>query len=181
MKFLTAPYLVVELAVVDVIISIDQLECVAAVPIHVAVSIRNSSVGEEDENLVGAFGAQWKKVPEHVRIFAMSARVPLLRVNETGEQERVTNKKNRCVIAHNIPITLLSVELHSETTRVTDSISRTWLATDGGKTNSDGGSFADRSEDGSLRILRNIVSYLEIAEGTSSLGVHHTFGDPLPI
>ena len=94
--------LVVELAVDRLSIRVDHLEGVRAVsrlevtittsqvlslsPVHESVSVRSSSVREEERHLVGRHRHQGNKVPEGVRVFEVSLGVPLLGVDETREE-----------------------------------------------------------------------------------------------
>ena len=44
----------------------------------------------------------------------MSGRISLLSVNETGEEEWISNEENGSVVPNHIPVALLSVELDGE-------------------------------------------------------------------
>lgn len=48
----------------------------------------------------------------------MSLWVPLLSVNEGGEEDRITNKEDRSVVANKIPIAFLCVELYGKASRI---------------------------------------------------------------
>ncbi len=61
-------YLVVELAVDRLPFLVDQLEGVGAEAVHVAVTIRDATVTEEEGDLVGGLGTEGDEVPEHVRV-----------------------------------------------------------------------------------------------------------------
>lgn len=101
----------------------------------------------------------------------MSLRVPLLSVNEVGELGRITNEEDGSVIEHPIPVTFLSPELDGETTRVTSGIGRARFTTDSGETGSDANLLADTLEEGLGSDVAQVVSDLEVAVGTGSLGV----------
>ena len=102
----------------------------------------------------------------------MSLRVPLLSVDEVGELGGITNKENGSIIEHPIPITFLSPELDSKTTRVTSSVSRTRFATDGGETGSDADFLAYALEQGLRGDITEIVSDLEVPVSASTLGMN---------
>lgn len=57
-----------EFAVDRVSCSIHHLEGVATIPIHMGVSIWNTSVAKEEGHLVGGFWAKGDEVPEHIRV-----------------------------------------------------------------------------------------------------------------
>lgn len=62
------PHLVVELAVHWFLITVDQLESVRPIAIHVPVAIWNATVTEQEGHLVGGLWAETDEVPEHVWI-----------------------------------------------------------------------------------------------------------------
>lgn len=59
----------------------------------------------------------------------MGHRIPLLCVNEAWEEKGVTDEEDGGVVAHQVPVTFFGVKLHSKTTWVTCSISRTGFPT----------------------------------------------------
>ena len=67
---------------------------------------------------MGCHRHQGDEVPEHVGVLQVGHRVPLLGVDEVGEENRVTDEEDWSVVSDQIPVTLLSVELHSKPTRV---------------------------------------------------------------
>lgn len=108
----------VELAVHGLALAVDQLERVAAVPVHVAVPVGSAAVGEEEGDLVRGLRAQGDKVPEHVctcggvnewqenewhvcaccrhrtRVLAVRRWVALLGVDEAGEEDGVADEED---------------------------------------------------------------------------------------
>jgi hypothetical protein len=59
-----------------------------------------------------AYIRRWKDVAPHLlRVLQVSHRVALLCVNEAGEQYRIPHEEYRCIVAHHVPVALLSVEL----------------------------------------------------------------------
>ena len=61
-------YLVVELCPDVLSCPVDQLECVAAVAVHVAVTVRDPAIGEQHRYLVHRLWLQRDEVPEQVWI-----------------------------------------------------------------------------------------------------------------
>ena len=57
-----------ELAVDGASCSIDHLEGVGAIAVHVAVTIRDASVTKEEGDLMGGLWTKGDEVPEHVHI-----------------------------------------------------------------------------------------------------------------
>jgi hypothetical protein len=87
------------------------------------ITIRGSSVAEENADLVDALGYEREEVPEHVGIFQVGLRVAFLGVDEIREFARVTDEEDWSVVAGHVPVAFLGVELHCESSRVTFSIS----------------------------------------------------------
>lgn len=50
----------------------------------------------------------------------MGRGISLLRVYKTWEEQRVFDKEDRCIIADEIPDTLLGIELYGESTRISE-------------------------------------------------------------
>ena len=64
-----------ELAINSLVLSIDQLEGMGAIAIHVLVPIGDATVREQERDLVGGLGTQADEVPEHVGILAHRVKV----------------------------------------------------------------------------------------------------------
>jgi len=102
----------------------------------------------------------------------VSLRVSLLGVNEVGELGRVTNEENGSIIEYPIPVTFISPELESETTRVTSSISRTRFSTNGGETSCDADFLAYTLKEGYRGKIAQIMGDLEVPVSASTLGMN---------
>ena len=72
---------------------------------------------------------QGDEIPKHVRILEMGHRVPLLSVDKTREEERISDEENRSVVSSEIPETFVGVKLDCETTGITSSVCATALST----------------------------------------------------
>ena len=57
-----------ELAVHGLSMTVDQLECMGAVAVHVTVAVRDPAIAEQERDLVSGLGTQRDEIPEHVRI-----------------------------------------------------------------------------------------------------------------
>merc|ERR1719234_2661959 len=119
----------VELAVDRLIVIVHHLECVRTVSIHESVAIGGSAVRKQEGDLVSGHGHEGDEVPEHVGVLEVGNRVPLLGVDEVGEEYGVPDEEDGGVVAHDVPVPLLGVELHSKSTRVPGSVSRSTLST----------------------------------------------------
>ena len=61
-------YLDMKLAVDSFAFVIHQFEGVASIPIHVLISIRNTTITEQEADLMSGLRTQSDEIPEHVRI-----------------------------------------------------------------------------------------------------------------
>ena len=107
--------------------------------------------------LVGGFRSERDEVPEHVRILQMSGGVPLLSVDEGGEEDRVSippqiindkqpfweisvrekpDEENGCVVSNQIPVPLLGIKLNGKPSGVSHCIRRPRFPTDSAESNS---------------------------------------------
>jgi hypothetical protein len=68
------------------------------------------------------FSVNRQEVPENIGIFQIGSRVSLLRMNEIGELDRITDEEDWGIVHHPITISLFSVELDGKSTRVTGSV-----------------------------------------------------------
>jgi hypothetical protein len=118
----------VVLNVVDLTLVIDPFVGVRTISVHVSESIRGASVREENGNLVERLGCEGPEVPSRVRVLISSGGISLLRVDEVGELDRVIDEKDGGVVSNHIVVTLLGVELNSEATGISISISRSELS-----------------------------------------------------
>ena len=95
----------------------------------------------------------------------MSSRIPLLRVDEAGEHDRIVDEEDGSVVADNVPVSLVGVDFDGETARVSDSICRATLTTDRGEAHSQRSLLADLGEDRGAAVLGDVVRDLQVAEG----------------
>lgn len=127
-------------------VGLGPLVGVARVTVHVSVRVWGTTVTEEGHNLVDRLLMSREVVPEHRSVLQVGLWVALLRVNEDRKQGRIPDEEDGCVVVNPIPIALISIELDRETSRVTSSVWRTLLTTDGGETGDQGGLLADLAE-----------------------------------
>ena len=135
-----------DLHIVKGSVGLGPLVGVARVTVHVSVRVWGTTVTEEGHNLVDRLLMSREVVPEHRSVLQVGLWVALLCVNEKRELRRVAEEEDGCVVVNPIPIALISIELDRETSRVTSSVWRTLLTTDGGETGDQGGLLADLAE-----------------------------------
>lgn len=93
-------------------------------PIHVPVTIRNPTITEMEQCLVGCLRSQRNKVPEHIGILQMRFRIAFLCVDKAWEQHWVPDEEYWRVIAGHVPNTFFGVEFQCKSTWITESVSR---------------------------------------------------------
>lgn len=177
-----------EFAVNWLVFAVDQFESVRAKSVHVAETVRNTTFGEQEANLVQSFRTQGNKVPHRIRILGkrkwnlnqvlnivqqvrflrylqMGLRVSLLRMDEAGEENRVAKEENRSVVSDKIPNAVFRVELHGESTRIAGCVGRSEFTANGGE--ADGNwSLLALGEDLGFGVFRYVMSGFEEAKGT---------------
>ena len=82
------------------------------------------------------------KVPKHVRVLQMGDGVPLLGVDEVGEHQGVADEEDGGVVAHQVPVALLGVELDGEASWITCSVGRTGFTPNSTKPDGNRGLFS---------------------------------------
>jgi len=92
---------------------------------------------------VRALRVQGEEIPEHVMIFEIGLRVPLLCVNEIGELQWVTNEEDGGVIPDHVPVTIFGIEFDCEASWITLCIGAALLSTHSRETGEHGSSLAD--------------------------------------
>jgi len=102
-------------------------------------------------------------------------------MNQVGEFHRILNKKNRNIVANDVPVALFGVELDSKTPHIARHVRRTLAARHSGKSHKGRGFFALALEDiGAGDVLEGIVGF-KIAMGAVTPGMYYPFGDSLMV
>ena len=121
----------------DVAFGVDQAEGVDAEALHRPVAARNGAVRHHPGQHVRRLGHQRNEVPESV-VRARSlghrmVRLRLQRMDEIGKLHRVLDEEHRDVVADQVPVALVGVELDGEAADVAHRVGRSALAGDGGE------------------------------------------------
>ena len=102
-------------------------------------------------------------------------------VDQVRELDRVLDEEDRDVVADEIPVALLRVELHGEAAHVAGEIERALVAGDGREADEDLGVLAGSLEQVGAGDVGQGLVVLENAVGAIAAGVHHALGDPLVV
>ncbi len=112
------------------VLVVDQAEGVAAKTVHMAVAARKAAIAHHDCDLMQRLRKQCPEVPVILTAAHARARIAFDRVVEVGKTQRIAEEEHRGVVAHQIPIAFLGVELQRETADVALSICGATLASD---------------------------------------------------
>ena len=116
---------------------VDEPERVHAEALHRPVASRDRAIRHRPHQHVGDLGHQRREVPERVvRRAGLRHRevgLGLGRVDEVGKLHRVLDEEDRDVVADQVPVPLVGVELHREAADVARGVGRAALAEDGRK------------------------------------------------
>ncbi len=160
---------------------VDEAVGVAAEAVHLPVVLRQAAVGEQDRHLVQALRRQRPEVPHRRGAAQIGLGIALLRVDEVAELEGIADEEHRRVVADEVPVAFLGVELDGEAAHVALGIGRPALAGDGGEAQKQLRLLADRGEQLGARVARDVLGDSERAVGGRALGVHHALGNPLAV
>lgn len=108
-------------------------------------------------------------------------RLGLDRVNKVGELDGILDEEHWDVVADDIPVALLGVELHGETADVPNGVGTAAGALDCRKSNEDrclSGSVRQHSSAGDIL---GTLEQPESSEGTRSASMNHTLGNTFMI
>ncbi len=154
---------------------------VRAVPVHVAQRGRDAPVTEEPGHLVRRLGREAPEVPDVVRLLRAGVRVALLGVDEVGELDGVLDEEHRGVVADEVVVALLGVELQRETARIAHGVGGAEVAGDGGEAQEGLGLLADPGEELRPGPLRDVTGQRERAVRAGAAGVHDALRDAFTV
>ena len=103
------------------------------------------------------------------------------RVNEVGELHRILDEEHGDIVAHEIPVALVGVELHRETAHVARRVGGAALAGHGGEAHEYRRALARLGKQRRARDLRQRFVTLEIAMRAGSARMHDALGNALVV
>ena len=126
--------------------AVDEAEGVDTEPFHEPVRPRDRPIRHHPHQHVGGLRHQRDEVREVVVrggcLWEPSVWLVLHRMHEVGELHRILHEEDRDVVAHEIPVALLRVELHGEAAHVAGEVGRALVARDRREAHEDRGAFA---------------------------------------
>ncbi len=157
----------VELDEVRLALGVDEAERVHAEALHHAVAARDRAVRHHPHQHVRRLGHQRHEVPERVvrrrRLRHPVVRLRLHRVDQVRELHRVLDEEHRDVVADQVPVALVGVELHGEAAHVARRVGRAALAGDGREAHEHRRPLAGFGEQRCARQLGERLVALEVA------------------
>jgi hypothetical protein len=160
-------------------VGVDPLVGVRAEAVHVTEVLGNSAVAHEVGDLVGGLRAAGPEVPLHVGA-AQTVGQSLLGTDEVRELHAVTDEEHRGVVAHDVVVSVLRVELQREPAHVADGVREALLACHGGEPGEHRGD-APLLEEVSTGVPGDVLGDGEFTEGAGALGVDVALGDALTV
>ena len=111
----------------------------------------------------------------------MASRVTLLGMDKVRELGGISKEEDRRIVRHHIPVALFSPEFDRESSRVSSTVVRAGLATDGREADCDGAFLALLAEDvGNTKIVEGLCAS-EGTVSTATLGVDDPLGNPFTV
>ena len=144
---------------------------------HMAERSRNASWRHCDSYLMQCFGQECPEIPIAIGRAHTRTRIALDGVVEVGKLQRIAQKENRRVIAHQVPVAGFGIKLHSKTANIALGIGCTTLAGNSRKAYKARRFFAYLRENRCSSIGRNIVRNGECTICTCTFSVHTPFGN----
>ena len=129
---------------------------------------------------MGALGRECPEIPLAIVIGPPGVRPTFLGVDEIRELGGVPDEEDRSVVANEVVVALLGVELQGETPGVPNRVRKTLFAGNGRESGHHRRTGALFQEVG-LAPLADVLGGLKEPKGPVTLGVHDVLGDPLPI
>ena len=169
----------------DVALGVDEPEGVDAEALHHPEAARDGAVGHHPHDHVHGLGHQRDEVPEGVvrggGLRDLVVRLRLDRVDEVRELDRVLDEEDRDVVADEVEVALLGVELHREAAHVAREVGRAPGARDGREAHEHRGPPRGVLQERGPGVAGQRLVDLEVAVGGRAPGVHHALGDALVI
>ena len=143
------------------------------------------AVAHRPHDHVHGFGHQRDEIPERVvracRLRHLVMRLGLHGVDEVRELHRVLDEEHRDVVAHQVPVAFVGVELHGEAAHVAHGVGAAALAGHGGEAHEHRRALADGGEGRGACELGDVLGALEVAVRAGAASVDHALGNALVV
>lgn len=164
---------------------IEKAEAVDAETFDHAQGARDGAVAHGPHHHMHRFWRERDEIPERVvragGLREAAVRFHLHRVDQVGELHRVLDEEHGDVVAHQIPVAFLGVELHRKSAYIARRIHRAGAPCDGGKTREQRCLLADFGKDLRSGVLAQRLGQLEVAVRSATARMHDALGNALVI
>ncbi|MCY1333938.1 hypothetical protein D9M69_196790 [compost metagenome] len=175
----------VELHQARLALVVDQPEAVHAEPLHGAEAHRDGAVGHGPEHHVRRLRRQRDEVPEGVVGRGaggdLVVRLGFHRVDEVGELDGVLDEEHRHVVADQVEVALVGIELHREAAHVAHRVGGTARPLHRGEAHEHRRALARLAEEVGPGQVAQRLRHLEVAMGRRATGMYHPLGNPLVV
>ena len=107
---------------------IHPFKCVSREPIHMSVSIWNTTLTIEEHNVLDWFRSITNEVPWHIRISDICLWVSISTVDNIRELNRISNEEERSVIADPVTDSIFCVKFNCESSWISVCVRETFLS-----------------------------------------------------
>lgn len=133
------------------ILVVQETEGVDAEPLDHAQRPRYRPIGHGPHDHVGGFGHQADEIPKSVvrarRVRVAAVGLHLHRMDQVGELDRILDEEDRDVVADEVPVSFLGIELDGKAAHVARGVDRAGSARDGRKAHEHFGLRLDLGQD----------------------------------
>ena len=166
-------------------LGVHEPEGVHAEPLHRGERARDGAVRHDPHDHVHRFRRQRDVVPEIVvrrlRLRKAGVGLGLRRVDQVGKLDRVLDEEHRDVVAHEVPVARIAVELHGEPAHVARQVRRALRPGDGREPHEDLGLLARLRERRGLGDVAERLLALERSVRAEAAGMDHPLGNALVV
>ncbi len=160
---------------------IDQAEGVDAEALDVAQRARDGAIRHRPHQHVHALGHQRDEIPEGVvrrgRLREAAIRLHLHGMDQVGELHRVLDEEHRDVVADQVEVALVGIELHGEAAHVARRVDRAGAARHRREAREDLCPFARVLQERGLGQARHVLERLEVAVRGRAAGMDDALGN----
>ena len=150
-----------------------------------AVRARDGAIRHRPHQHVHALGHQRREIPERVvrraGLRVAAVRLHLHGVDEVGKLDGILDEEHRDVVADQIEVAFLGIELDGEAAHVARQVDRAGAAGDGGEAYEDLGLLLRVLQEGRLGELGERFRRLEVAMRPGAARMHDALGDALMV
>ena len=159
---------------------VDEGIGMASVPVHVHRRDRQASIRHQDGDLVQTFRGQRPEIPHRRGRAHVGARVAFLRMDEVGKLIGVADEEHRGVVADQVPIAFVSIELQGKTAHIALGVGRAELAGNRRKPRQHV-RLGARLQALRPGVFRDVVGDRQRTESAQAFGVHGALGNALAV